>query len=279
MRSLVYVGARLETGPVRVRSLETERQMKDSKRARASLPRVFRFCALALAAGVLPAFSAPMWGTPAELDGWRSTGGGGLSGSGGYLEGVFTVAWSITLPNRDGLWLYSYTLTAPDVHGGGIGHAIFGLAPETCFSVVVPRSPCVLDGGGKPIGEIDVYAPGEFGNSNPGLPNEIIGVKFDAGGSEDLHSVTLEFYSPNAPVWGDFYAKGGQGEAGVWNAVWNNGIGAVTTASVGGFTSNDFIARPGGFTDEHPEPASIALVGGGMLALAYGLRNAVISPR
>ena len=239
----------------------------------ASLARVFRFCALALAASVLPAFSAAMWGTPAELDGWRSTGGGGLSGSGGYLEDVFAIAWSITLPNRDGLWLYAYTLTAPDVHGGEIGLAIFGLAPETCFSAVLPLPPCVLDGGGKPIGEIDLYAPGEFGNSNPGLPNEIIGVKFDAGGSKDRHSVMLEFYSPNAPVWGDFYAKGGKAEAGVRNAVWNNGIVAVSTASVGGFTSNDFIARPGDSTDSNPEPASIALVGGGMLALAYGLRK------
>ena len=259
--------------------------MKDSKRARASPARVFRFCALALAVGGLPAFAAPIWGIPAELDGRRSTGGGGLSGSGGYSEGVFTVAWSIALPNRDGLWLYTYTLTAPDVHGGGISHAIFGLTPEICFSVapqVPPLSPCVVDADGKPLGEVNLYAPGKFGNSNPGLPNEIIGVKFDAGVSKDRHSVTLEFYSPNEPVWGDFYAKGGKfarsgkGEAGVWNAVWNNGVMAISTAPVGGFTSHDFIARPGGAgmsdsADGDPEPASAAMVGGGMLALAYGL--------
>ncbi len=240
---------------------------------------LLRTCALALAIGVLPACATPVVrGTPVgDLDyvGSRSSGVGGLSGTGGYAGG-FTVAWSITGPDSSGLWLYTYTLTAPDVHGGGISHAIFGLTPGICYPVD-SLNPCVVnaDGTQDNRGAINLYTAVSNGNSNPGLPNGIVGVKFDGSGES---SVTVEFYSPNEPVWGDFYAKGGRGEGNAWNAVWNNGID-FSMAPDGGFTVGDFIARPDGSGErseelgETPEPASLAMVGGGMLALAYGLRK------
>ncbi|MDP2997024.1 MAG: PEP-CTERM sorting domain-containing protein [Bryobacterales bacterium] len=173
-----------------------------------------------------------------------------------------------------------------------MSHAIFGVTPGVCFPVV-PLSPCLVnaDGTSDNRAEINLYTATSNGNSNPGLPNGIVGGKFALSGN----SATVQFYSPNVPVWGDFYAKGGkyanggEDEEDVWNAVWNDGIGYISTTTDGfGNTSNNhfsdstvsFIPRPDGSglppqgeIPGVPEPASLAMVGGGLLALAYGLRK------
>ena len=50
------------------------------------------------------------------------------------------------------------------------------------------------------------------------MPGPVHGIKFEAAGGADLTTATLSFDSDRVPVWGDFYAKGGQG------TLWNTGF-------------------------------------------------------
>lgn len=116
-----------------------------------------------------------------------------------------SLSWTVTDSAAGlaaGWWRYQYVWTAnkpPGTQGGdGLSHIIIELSPGVTDVDIEYINP----GGG----EIKTYDPGDPGNSNPGLPGAIYGVKLDGGGST---AVTLVFDSNRAPVWGDFYAKDG----------------------------------------------------------------------
>jgi hypothetical protein len=129
-----------------------------------------------------------------------------------WLSTQTTFSWWVT-DNTDGTFTYKYTLTVPRKD---ISHFIIEVSPTFTNNNLLQ----VLQGSGS----VDEY--GDEGNSNPGIPALLKGIKTGNGGL----SYTLEFISNRTPVWGDFYAKDGVENLGGGNkidvAIWNSGFTA-----------------------------------------------------
>ncbi|MBN2810036.1 MAG: VPLPA-CTERM sorting domain-containing protein [Deltaproteobacteria bacterium] len=155
-----------------------------------------------------------------------------------WVGDTLTLNWEITKDSSN-LYTYNYTFTttgAPD-----LSHIIIEVTDwtQTC---------AYPDLGG---GSLALYSSTSAGASNPGMPSEIDGIKFGTG--------TISFTSYNAPVWGNFYAKGAV--EGAWN----------TTFSADG---EYLIARPdGGPNPSVPIPGALWLLGSGFGALLIGRRK------
>jgi hypothetical protein len=193
------------------------------------------------------AYATPVYGLPADLTGSRSEGSGIVS-TGNWLGTGGTISWVITpLPGS----LFGYTYTFTNFQRPGISHFILDLTDD-CVGVLA--DPGCVTGFTGPT-EFRGFGP-EPGN--PGFPtgSSIVGVKFDVG----LNSYS--FVSNRSPVWGDFYIKGGSN-----SAAYNSGLTNHASAD-----TQDFIARPNGVA-AIPEPASLALMGGGLTALGLLARR------
>ncbi|MBI5195185.1 MAG: hypothetical protein HZA10_02565 [Nitrospirae bacterium] len=105
------------------------------------------------------------------------------------------------------------------------------------------------------------------GNSEPGLPTPLYGIKFDVGGEY----ISYSFQTTKDPVWGNFYAKDGRTKVGRTQMdvyAYNDALG------ISGFNSDnklDFIPRPDGGSNlpTAPEPVSTILFfsGGAVLTV------------
>jgi hypothetical protein len=217
---------------------------------------------LALAAGLLitaSAAAAPVYGTAASLTGSRTEGTPGLVTGGAYASDSLTqgISWEITSLGG-GLWSYSYTLTnfdgAPGA-GAGVSHWIVDLTDD-CYR---PGDPACVTGIGGPVesSEIGSYSGGP---SNPGLPANIIGIKFNVADGGDA---TYTFTSNRAPVWGDVYFKGGR-----IHYAYNSGLTNHLSENI-----DDFIARPNGDDPNVPEPGTLMLFGAALIAGAGRMRR------
>src|SRR4051794_19172726 len=151
--------------------------------------------------GVAGCYASTIYGTPAPLTGTRTENSGEIVTGGGYQTdaGNFTLDWLVT--QTGGLFTYTYELSG--YHTPAISHFVISLSDGCSLDTA-----CIT---GASSGFVyGVYNATDQGNSNPGFPAgvSINGVKFDSG-SED--STTYTFTSDRAPVFGDFYLKGGNG--------------------------------------------------------------------
>ena len=168
---------------------------------------------------------------PTMYTGSLSTEDGTLTGNGTWASGS-QISWEIS--KEKDIWNYKYTIS---VLAKDISHLIVE-ASETFGAGDIFNLQ-----GNIPI-KIETYSEDQ---GNPGMPEEIYGIKFD-----ELEGTTLviDFCSHRDPVPGNFYAKGGKTDK-VFNTMWNSG---------------NVILRP----DTIPEPATMSLLligGAGMLLL------------
>jgi len=199
---------------------------------------------------------------------WASSEATTLTGSSPWDSDTsisYTVSYDLTANDGIGLWMYEYTFNVPSKD---ISHLILEVTSgDNAFTIDNIFS-----------GTTDGYSLDTFGsaqgNSNPGIPDDMYGLKWDMGSL----SLDLVIISDRAPQWGDFYAKSGKHDG--------NFVYAYNT----GFTSNDIdpeidyaqvrmgnliadhILLPDSFTGIPPAavipvPAAIWLFGSGLLGL------------
>ncbi len=161
------------------------------------------------------------------------------------------IEWTVT-ELESGEFEYNYILTFPDK---AISHLIFELS-ENLQSI-----------DGVDSNDIGFYSASN-GNSNPFMPDEMYGVKFNTDGNSEVVEVT--FITDRVPIWGDFYVKDGK-DGGDRVVAWNTGFTAndvdpPESTSPASTDVKDHILVPD--TVGVPEPASMTLLGlGGMFAL------------
>lgn len=184
----------------------------------------------------------PCYGSPASYSGSLSTSDNGIQGSGMWSSDS-TIEWDVS--KAGGYWNYEYTLTV----GSAPAISHFILETSDSFDDTNISNPTWQD-----------YGTGSFdssnGNSNPGIPDAVYGIKFDD--IENELSFTVSFQTDRNPVWGDFYAKGGSS-----NAVWNTGLtdnDTDPTASPHNGSENNHLLVPD-TTTVVPAPGAILLGG------------------
>ncbi len=190
---------------------------------------------------------------------------GELDGNGEWISGTSTVSW--TVEQVGNLWTYTYEI---DVADRDISHFILELSLGAEADDFTGLS--LVDAEDHDVDfemEIQTFTPGGQGGSNPGLPDDIYGMKIEP--DDDTTFVKFGFTTLRQPVWSDFYAKDGVSltEGGTVH-MFNGGFGdpdsdpdMETFPAADG--SQDFhLLAP----DAIPEPATMALLAvGGAFAL------------
>jgi len=146
---------------------------------------------------------------PTIYIGSLSTGGGGLvtTENSSWASGV-TFSWVVE-QNLDGSWSYEYAFTRATGVQGSLSHLILETSTNLRSSNITNATPGIGEGP-------QTYIPE---NGNPDMPGSIFGIKFEPF-PQDQQTVTIEFDSVRAPMWGDFYAKDGC----VGGSLWNEGF-------------------------------------------------------
>lgn len=138
---------------------------------------------------------------------------GTLSGNSVVGEGKWDnviISWIVSREEGASYWRYKYILNVGATPG--ISHLIIETSDDLNSDDILNASTSF---------EIGTFEP-STGNSNPYMPDEMYGIKFDGNSTE----FTVSFDSLRCPIWGDFYAKGGsfKGNGGNAGAVWNAGF-------------------------------------------------------
>jgi hypothetical protein len=155
------------------------------------------------------------------------------------------IAWNIT-PTVDG-YLYEYTWNAASKD---LSHLILGVS-DNCGD-----STCIWNFSGA---SMDFGWWGPQGESNPGLPSQLWGIKVTP--SSAATSLTFSFESNRVPVWQNFYAKDG-----------NDGPVYAFNAGFGSNAGGYFVAAPDSVV---PEPGFYGLLSLGLAGLYLAARRRI----
>jgi len=194
-----------------------------------------------------------------DWTGSRSTpSGSGVVGAGGWSgtgNNGFKINWSINKVVNT--YNYSYTLA-------GVTNGLSKALSHWILEVTNPSTSNDFFSLNLPISS-DSPKTWTPGGSNPNMPSNIYGIKWDTTGDPSVY--TSSFSTLKNPVWGDFFAKSGK-DAGIWTTAWNTGFGTDPTSETTVFTN--WIPTPNG--DNHknpvPEPATMILVSFGFIGLS-----------
>jgi hypothetical protein len=219
-------------------------------------------CAGSIAAG------STAWGTSAlgEPTGTRNDLTGTLDAAG---TPGFSISWDITFSS--GVYHYSYTLDGPVGPGLGVSHFALELSNNCSASgLTVANAQINL----QSVESTLTYGCNTSANGDTNYPGSFYGVRFFPATTTQL-PITVTFDSVNAPLYGDFYTKLGNGGPSKGDSVWNNGSSAPSDLSS---QITDYIPvplDPGARTlsDAAPEPSTFILIGTGLLAAGFLTRR------
>ncbi len=194
--------------------------------------------------------------------GMLSSATGGILGTGNWvLGGTTAMEWTVT-QNQDLTWHYDYLLSHPD---GETSHILLEVSPTFGLDNL-------LNPGGD-FGEILLQTWTDQ-EGNPNLPDILYGIKFNETSGTATH---IYFDSDRAPMWGDFYAKdgnsGGQGVNTAWNAGFTLPDSDPITVPPHDGSEMNHILVPDTQVNPIPEPMTLLLLSGGLLAGALAHRR------
>lgn len=220
------------------------------------------FLSLLTALAIGNANAAAVWGTDASafLTGSRSSPlGSGVDATQQWDNGGFTIDWIVTA-NLNGTWTYNYSIDVTNSPSQikNVSHFILEVTNDA-----FPFN--ILGGTSSPIEGPQVYSGTQ--PSNPLLPNDLYGVKFDFGSSDGTVDYTI--VTDRAPVWGVFYAKDGK-TGGNDVVAYANALNQADYMANESLAITDFIVRPDGAESPVPIPAAIWLFGSAVLGF-FGL--------
>ena len=207
--------------------------------------RKLRFVLALLALWTFPALAVPMTGSIQTSD-------GSLIGTGDWAIGS-SLSWSV-FQQGGGLWEYNYEFKVPDKN---ISHVIVQVSDNFTLNDIFA--------GTTAGGLLDTYSSTSHGNSNPGMPGEILGIKFSPGDDTTDYFVTT--VSDREPMWGSFYAKDGKTDQGTVDVIaHNSGFGGTSSDPTDG-TAPFGLALVPDTRSSIPEPGTVGFLLGGTLVL------------
>jgi hypothetical protein len=195
----------------------------------------------------------------------------GLKTGGAEWGQGITLVWTVD-GNTPGLWHYHYELSVVGAPASAI--RLFTLETSATFDPDPGADLRNLSGGGD--WQYGTFSPGA---SRPGMPDSLHGLNFTGDGNAYTIWV-IDFDSPRAPLWGDFYAQGATGSDSNYNWACNKGFTSPDTDPdpdegypIQSGSVLYHVLVPDTWTFGAPEPGTVALVGLGGAALAFRARR------